>query len=179
MKSLLWVIFCSVQTEMAVVLHKENVDDSPLLLFTDLLYSLALLWCFILALRSRYERKGLGGWLLWIKGSRAALRRSSARPSHEQPQPRDTKVSWAAPEIPSIRRTWSCWSKSRGGHEDDAGAAALLQRQAVRVGAVQPGVGKAFLRPTGLSSTWRVLEINRVSQDMSNPICTFLDRNLS
>lgn len=87
--------------------------------------------------------------------------------------------SRAASAIPSIRRTWSCWSKSRGGHEDDAGAAALLQRQAVRVGAVQPGVGKAFLRPAGLSSTWRVLEINRVSQDMSNPICTFLDRNLS
>ncbi|GAB0187938.1 mitochondrial enolase superfamily member 1 [Grus japonensis] len=50
--------------------------------------------------------------------------------------------------VPSTRRTWSCWSKSRGGHKDDPRAGApLLWRQAERVGGVQPGEEKAPGRP--------------------------------
>ncbi|GAB0180982.1 cAMP-dependent protein kinase inhibitor alpha [Grus japonensis] len=50
--------------------------------------------------------------------------------------------------VPSTRRTWSCWSKSRGGHGDDARAGApLLWRQAERVGLVQPGEEEAPGRP--------------------------------
>ncbi|GAB0196735.1 mitochondrial enolase superfamily member 1 [Grus japonensis] len=49
---------------------------------------------------------------------------------------------------PSTRRTWSCWSESRGGHGDDARAGAPLPwRQAERVGVVQPGEEKAAGRP--------------------------------
>ncbi|GAB0194767.1 cAMP-dependent protein kinase inhibitor alpha [Grus japonensis] len=49
---------------------------------------------------------------------------------------------------PWARRTWSCWSKSRGGHGDDARAGApLLWRQVERVGVVQPGEEKAPGRP--------------------------------
>ncbi|CAM9857477.1 unnamed protein product, partial [Bubo scandiacus] len=49
---------------------------------------------------------------------------------------------------PSKRRTWTCWSESRGGHKDDQGAGApLLRGQAERVGAVQPGEEKAPGRP--------------------------------
>ena len=45
---------------------------------------------------------------------------------------------------PNIRRTWMCWSRSRGGHEDDPRAGApLLREQAEGVGAVQPGEEKA------------------------------------
>ncbi|GAB0202500.1 hypothetical protein GRJ2_002715600 [Grus japonensis] len=50
--------------------------------------------------------------------------------------------------VPRMRRTWSCWSESRGGHRDDARAGApLLWRQAERVGVVQPGEEKAVGRP--------------------------------
>jgi len=43
---------------------------------------------------------------------------------------------------PNIRRTWMCWSGSRGGHGDDLRAGApLLQGQAEGAGAVQPGEG--------------------------------------
>ncbi|GAB0199164.1 hypothetical protein GRJ2_002381800 [Grus japonensis] len=50
--------------------------------------------------------------------------------------------------VPRTRRTWSCWSESRGGHEDDQRAGApLLWRQAERVGIVQPGEEKAPGRP--------------------------------
>ncbi|GAB0187909.1 hypothetical protein GRJ2_001256200 [Grus japonensis] len=50
--------------------------------------------------------------------------------------------------VPSTRRTWSCWSESRGGHGDDPRAGApLLWRQAKRVGLVQPGEEKAPGRP--------------------------------
>ncbi|GAB0197979.1 hypothetical protein GRJ2_002263300 [Grus japonensis] len=50
--------------------------------------------------------------------------------------------------VPSTRRTWSCWSESRGGHGDDPRAGApLLWRQAERVGIVQPEEEKAPGRP--------------------------------
>ncbi|GAB0175459.1 cAMP-dependent protein kinase inhibitor alpha [Grus japonensis] len=50
--------------------------------------------------------------------------------------------------IPRTRRTWSCWSESRGGHRDDPRAGApLLWRQAERVGIVQPGEEEAPGRP--------------------------------
>ncbi|GAB0187919.1 mitochondrial enolase superfamily member 1 [Grus japonensis] len=50
--------------------------------------------------------------------------------------------------VPSTRRTWTCWSESRGGHGDDPRAgASLLWRQAERVGVVQPGEEKAPGRP--------------------------------
>ncbi|GAB0193227.1 mitochondrial enolase superfamily member 1 [Grus japonensis] len=50
--------------------------------------------------------------------------------------------------VPRTRRTWSCWSKSRGGHGDDQRAGVpLLWRQAERVGVVQPGEEKAPGRP--------------------------------
>ncbi|GAB0191304.1 mitochondrial enolase superfamily member 1 [Grus japonensis] len=46
--------------------------------------------------------------------------------------------------VPRTRRTWSCWSESRGGHQDAQRAGApLLWRQAERVGLVQPGEEKA------------------------------------
>ncbi|GAB0180991.1 hypothetical protein GRJ2_000564400 [Grus japonensis] len=65
--------------------------------------------------------------------------------------------------VPSTRRTWSCWSESRGGHGDDVRAGApLLWRQAERVGLVQPGEEKAagrpqspFQSPKGLQESWR------------------------
>ena len=45
---------------------------------------------------------------------------------------------------PNIRRTWICWSGSRGGHEADPRAGVpLLRDQAEGVGAVQPGEEKA------------------------------------
>ncbi|GAB0185446.1 cAMP-dependent protein kinase inhibitor alpha [Grus japonensis] len=51
-------------------------------------------------------------------------------------------------EASSTRQTWSCWSESRGGHEDDQRAGApLLWRQAERVGVVQPEEKKAPGRP--------------------------------
>ncbi|GAB0180986.1 hypothetical protein GRJ2_000563900 [Grus japonensis] len=51
--------------------------------------------------------------------------------------------------VPSTRRTWSCWSESRGGHGDDAraGAPLLWRPQAERVGLVQPGEEEAPGRP--------------------------------
>ncbi|GAB0175444.1 hypothetical protein GRJ2_000009600 [Grus japonensis] len=50
--------------------------------------------------------------------------------------------------VSRTRRTWSCWSESRGGHRDDARAGApLLWRQAERVGVVQPGEEKVLGRP--------------------------------
>ena len=49
---------------------------------------------------------------------------------------------------PDIRRTRTCWSESRGGHEDAQRAGApLLWRQGERVGVAQPGEGKALGRP--------------------------------
>ena len=44
--------------------------------------------------------------------------------------------SWAL----STRRTWMCWSRSRGSHKDDPRAGApLLWGKAEKVGAIQPG----------------------------------------
>lgn len=83
----------------------------------------------------------------------------------------------------SIRRIWSCWSKSRGGQEDDARAGALLLYRLW-----EQGLWSAWSRggsfetlqdfpvPEG-SILMRLM--GRVSQDMSNPICSLLDRNLS
>ena len=54
---------------------------------------------------------------------------------------------------PSTRRTWSFWSRARGGHKDDLRAGEpLVWRQADRVGVVQPAEEKAEGRP---SSTWK------------------------
>lgn len=42
---------------------------------------------------------------------------------------------------PSTRNTWSCWSWSRGGHEDQRGGVPLLWRKTERAGIVQRGEG--------------------------------------
>jgi len=49
---------------------------------------------------------------------------------------------------PSTRRTWTCWSGSRGGHKNHGRAGTpLLQGKAERLGLVQPGEEKAAGRP--------------------------------
>jgi len=45
-------------------------------------------------------------------------------------------------------KTWTCWSRSRGGHKDDLRAGTpLLGGKAERAGVVQPGEEKAAGRP--------------------------------
>ena len=53
----------------------------------------------------------------------------------------------------STGQTWTCWSRSRGGHKNDLRVGTpLLWGKAERVGAVQPGEEKAPMRPNcGLS----------------------------
>ena len=59
--------------------------------------------------------------------------------------------AWSPPSSSgalSTRRTWSFWSGSKGGHRNDQSAGEpLLWGQVERVGAVQPGEGKAPWRP--------------------------------
>ena len=65
---------------------------------------------------------------------------------------------------PSTGKTWTCWSRSRGGHKNDPrDGKPSLGGKAETVGAVQPGPEKASGRPCcslpvperGLQESWR------------------------
>jgi len=119
-------------------------------------------------LRATLLRRTWGYWwlksLTWATNVRSQIRRptvSKAACPAECPAGRrrwfcpSTVLWWDPPvspasssEAPSTRRTWTCWSRSRGGHKDDPRAETPpLWGKAKRVGAVQPGEEKTATRP--------------------------------
>ena len=90
------------------------------------------------------ERSGGAGKRIQKEAVRGA---SAGDGRQEEPK----NVSWRQSYLqsctqawsPSTRETWSCWSASRGGHEDALRAgAALHQRKAERAGDFHPGEEK-------------------------------------